>query len=75
METWRRIESIQTQEIRSLLEQELGLISQKDCGLIDQVIKSILSECGMLLEIVDVGYSTLGASSGTREVGVLQSPG
>ena len=66
---------MQTQEIRSLLEQELGLISQQACGLIDQVIKSILSESGMSLEIMDVGYSTIGASSSTREVSVLQSPG
>ena len=65
---------MQTQEIRSLLEQELGMISQKACELINQVIEKILPDCGMSLEGMDVGYSTPGASSGTR-VCVLQSPG
>ena len=75
LETWRRIESMQTQEICSLLEQELGMISQKACGLINQAIKKILPDCDMALESMDVGRSTPAASSGTREVGVLQSPG
>ena len=66
---------MQTQEIRSLLEQELRVISQKACGLINRVIKNISSDCGMILESMDVGYSTPGASSGTKKVGVLQSPG
>ena len=58
---------MQFQEIRSLLEQELGMISQKACLLINQTIKRMLPNCGMSLEDMD-------PSSGTREVGVLQSP-
>ena len=75
LETWSRIELMQTQEIRSLLEQELGMISQKAYGSTNQVIEKILPDCGMSLEGMDVSYSTPGASSGAREVGVLQSPG
>ena len=66
---------MQTQEIRSLLEQELGVFSQYARGLINQVIEKILPDPGMSLQDIDVGHSTPGASSGTREVGVLQSPG
>ena len=66
---------MQTQEIRALLEQELGVISQKAYGLTNQMIEKILPDCGMSLEGMGIGYSTPGASSGTREVGVLQSPG
>ena len=68
LETWRRIESMQIQEICSLLEQELRMISQKACWLINQTIKRVLPDSGMSLE-------DMGASSNTREVGVLQSPG
>jgi len=75
LDTWGRIESMQTQEIRSLLEQELGVISQKTCGLINQTIQKTLLDCGMSLEDMDVGNGTRGASSGKRGVSVLQYPG
>ena len=66
---------MQTQGIPSLLERELGMFSQYACGLINQVIKKTLPDLGMSLQGIDVGHSTPGASSGTRGVGVLQSPG
>jgi len=75
LDTWGRIESMQTQEIRSLLEQELGLISQKTCGLINQTIQKTLLDCGMSLEDMDVGNGTRDASSSKRGVSVLQYPG
>jgi len=75
LDTWGRIESMQTQEIRSLLEQGLGLISQKTCGLINQTIQKTLLDCGMSLEDMDVGNGTRDASSGKRGVSVLQYPG
>jgi len=75
LDTWGRIESMQTQEIRSLLEQELGVISQKTCGLINQTIQKTLLDCGVSLGDMDVGNGTRDASSGKRGVSVLQYPG
>jgi hypothetical protein len=74
LDTWGRIESMQTQEVRSLLEQELTLIDQKACGLIDQTTKKALADCGMSLEDIDVGHGSPGTSRG-RGVSVLQYSG
>jgi len=63
LDTWGRIESMQTQEIRFLLEQELGVISQKTCGFINQTIQKTLLDCGMSLEDMDVGNGTRDARS------------
>jgi hypothetical protein len=64
LDTWSRVESMQTQEVRLLLEQELGLISQKACGLLDQTTKKALADCGMSLEDMGVGHGSSGASTG-----------
>ena len=73
LDTWGRVESMQTQEIRLLLEQELGVVSQKACGLIHQVIKKALADCELSLEDMDVGH---GGPSPARDrgVSVLQYP-
>jgi len=73
-DTWGRIESLQTQEVRFLLKKELGVISQKTSGLINQTIQKALLDCGMSLEDMDVGeervehlaavYSNLMATEG-----------
>jgi len=75
LDTWGRIESMQTQEIRFLLEQKIGVMSQKACGLLNRTIKKTLLDCGMSLEDMDVGHGTRGASTGKRGVSVLQYPG
>jgi hypothetical protein len=75
LDTWGRVESMQTEEIRLLLEHELGIISQKACGLINQTIKKTSIDCGMSLEDMNVGYGTPGVSSGKRGVSGLQYPG
>ena len=75
LDTWGRIESMQTEEIRFLLEQELGVISQKTCGLINQTVQKTLLDCGMSLEDMAIGNSTRDTSRGKRGVSVLQYPG
>ena len=72
LDTLGRVESMQIQEIRSLLEQELGMISQRACGLINRTITMTLTDSGMSLEGMDVGHSARVASSG---VSVMQYPG
>ena len=69
LDTLGRVESMQTQEVHSLLEQELRMISQKAWGLINQTIMKTLTDSGMSLENMDVGHSTQSASS---RVSVLQ---
>jgi hypothetical protein len=71
LNTWDRVESILTQEIRLLLEKELGMISQKVYGLISQTIKKTSQDCGMSLEDMDVGHGTQSPSSGNGGVSVL----
>ena len=72
LDTWGRVESMQTEEVRSLLEQKLGMISQKACGLINETIKKISLDCGMSLDDMDAGHGTRSASSGKRGVSVSQ---
>jgi len=67
LDTWGRVESIQTEEIRLLLEQELGVISQKACGLIHQTIKKTFPDSGMSLEDMDVGHDTRVPREGREE--------
>jgi hypothetical protein len=74
LDTWGRVESMQTQEVRLLLEQELGLISQKACGLLNQTTKKAVADCGVSLEDMDVVHGSPGTSRG-RGVSVLQYPG
>jgi hypothetical protein len=74
LDTWGRVESMQTQEVRSLLEQKLRLISQKACGLTDQTTKKALAHCGMSLEEMGVGHGSPGTLTG-RGVSVSQYPG
>ena len=73
LDTWGRVESMQTQEIRLLLAQELGVISQKACGLIHQTIMKALAGCGLSLKNMDVGHGGPGAAR-DREVSLLQYP-
>ena len=73
LDTWGRVESMQTEEIRTLLERELGVISQKACGLIHQTIKKALADCGLTLEDMHVGDGGPGAAR-DRGVSVLQYP-
>ena len=72
LETWGRVETMQTQEVRLLLKQGLGRISQKACGLISQTIAKALMDCGVPLQDMAVTQS---AVSGKRGVRVLQYPG
>jgi len=58
LDTWGRIESMQTEEICFLLEQELGVISQKTCGLINQTNQKTLLDCGMSLEDMVISNGT-----------------
>ena len=73
LDTWGRVESMQTQEIRLLLEQEIGVISQKACGLIHQTTKKALVDCGLSLEDMGVGHGGPGPAR-DRGVSVLQYP-
>jgi hypothetical protein len=66
---------MQTQEVRLLLEQKLGLISQKAYGLLDQTTKKASTDCGVLLEDMDVVHGSPGTSRGRGGVSVLQYPG
>ena len=71
-DTWDRVESMQTREIRLTLEQELGMISQQACGLVNQTIKKTLQVStfnGILLEDIE-----LDTSSGKRGVSMMQYP-
>ena len=72
LETLGRVESIQAQEVRSLLEEKLELISQKASGFINQTITKTLADSSMSLKDMDVGQGTRGASSGKRGVSVVQ---
>ena len=76
LETWDRVESMQTQEIRLLLEQELGVISKKACGSIHQTIMKALEDCGLSLGDMDVGHGGPGAARdrGVSVYSILAGP-
>jgi len=70
LDTWGRVESMQTQESRLLLDQELEMISKKATRLINQAFRKTLTDRGTSLEDMGVGHGTRGAS-----VSMLYYPG
>jgi hypothetical protein len=68
LDTWSRVESMQTQEILLHLEKELGLIHQKACGFIDQTTKKASTDFGVSSEDMDVAHGSPGASRGNGGV-------